>query len=71
VFIDRRVRKLAQTVVAEVTDHSREHNPSVKRLTRTQDDEVVSYVAPSALSRLRLLAGMVHANPERRVKRRG
>lgn len=63
VFIDRRVRKLAQTVVAEVTDQSREHNPSVKRLTRTQDDDdVVRYVAPSALSRLRLLAGMVHAN---------
>jgi hypothetical protein len=62
VFVDRRVRKLAQTVVAEVTDQSREHNPSVKRLTRTQDDDVVRYVAPSALSRLRLLAGMVHAN---------
>src|ERR1700761_1962518 len=42
VFIDRRVRKLAQTVVAEVTDQSREHNP-VKRLTRTQDDDVVRY----------------------------
>jgi hypothetical protein len=62
VFIDRRVRKLAQTVVAEVTDQSREQNPSVKRLTRTQDDDVVRYVAPSALSRLRLLAGMVYAN---------
>jgi hypothetical protein len=62
VFVDRRVRKLAQTVVAEVTDQSREHNPSVKRLTRTQDDDVVRYVAPSALSRLRLLPGMVHAN---------
>src|SRR3954447_12088059 len=58
-FIDRRVRTLAQTVVAEVTDQSRNHSPSVKRLTRTQDDDVVSYVAPSALSRMRLLAGMV------------
>ena len=62
VFIDRRVRSLAQTVVAEVTDQSDKHNPSVKRLTRTQDDDVVRYVAPSALSRLRLLAGMVYAN---------
>ena len=62
VFIDRRVRNLAQTVVAEVTDRSSEHSPSVKRLTRTQDDDVIRYVAPSALSRLRLLAGMVYAN---------
>ncbi len=62
VFIDRRVRNLAQTVVAEVTDRSSAHNPSVKRLTRTQDDDVIRYVAPSALSRLRLLAGMVYAN---------
>ena len=62
VFIDRRVRKLAQTVVAEVTSQSTKQNPSVKRLTRTQDDDVVRYVAPSALSRLRLLAGMVYAN---------
>jgi hypothetical protein len=61
-LIDRRVRTLAETVVAEVTDRSREHSPSVKRLTRTQDDDVVRYVAPSALSRLRLLAGMVYAN---------
>jgi hypothetical protein len=61
-FIDRRVKTLAQTVVAEVTDRSRNHSPSVKRLTRTQDDDVVSYVAPSALSRMRLLAGMVYAN---------
>ena len=61
-FIDRRVRTLAQTVVAEVTDRSEHHSPSVKRLTRTQDDDVVRYVAPSALSRLRLLAGMVYAN---------
>lgn len=59
-FIDRRVRDLAQTVVAEVTDQN--HHPSVKRLRRIQDDDVVHYVAPSALSRLRLLAGMVYAN---------
>jgi hypothetical protein len=62
VFVDRRVRNLAQTVVAEVTSQSRKQNSSVKRLTRTQDDDVVRYVAPSALSRLRLLWGMVHAN---------
>jgi hypothetical protein len=61
VFIDRRVRNLARTVVAEVTDQSRKR-PSVKRLTRMQDDGVVRYVAPSPLARLRLLAGMVYAN---------
>jgi hypothetical protein len=60
VFIDRRVKDLARTVVAEVTEQN--HNTSVKRLTRIQDDDVVHYVAPSALSRLRLLAGMVYAN---------
>ncbi|MDT5067559.1 MAG: hypothetical protein QOK02_3714 [Mycobacterium sp.] len=62
VFIDRRVRNLARTIVAEVMDQSGKHEPSVKRLTRTQDDDVVRYVAPSGLSRLRLLAGMVYAN---------
>ena len=62
VFIDRRVRNLARTVVAELTDQSDKHNPSMKRLMRTQDDDVVRYVAPTALSRLRLLAGMVYAN---------
>jgi hypothetical protein len=61
-FIDRRVRKLAQTVVAEVTSQSDMQNPSVKRLTRTQDGGVVRYVAPSAMSRVRLLTGMVYAN---------
>ncbi|WNG90637.1 hypothetical protein [Mycobacterium sp. ITM-2016-00318] len=61
-FIDRRVRNLARTVVAEVTDQSRKQDVPVKRLTRIQDDDVVHYVAPSALSRLRLLAGMVYAN---------
>src|SRR3954468_19760201 len=59
-FIDRRVRSLAQTVVAEVTDQKRE--VPVKRLTRVEDDDVVRYIAPSVLSRLRLLAGMVYAN---------
>lgn len=62
VFIDRRVGNLAQTVVAEVTGQSGDGNPSVKRLTRTQDHDVVRYVAPGVLSRLRLLSGMVYAN---------
>jgi hypothetical protein len=62
VFIDRRVRNLAQIIVAEVTHHSDEHNPMVKRLTRIQDDDVVRYIAPTTLSRLRLLGGMVYAN---------
>ena len=61
-FIDRRVRNLARTVVAEVTRQSSKQEAPVKRLTRIQDDDVVHYVAPSALSRLRLLAGMVYAN---------
>lgn len=62
VFIDRRVRLLARTIVAEVADQSDKRTPSVKRLTRRQEDDVVRYVAPTALSRLRLLAGMVYAN---------
>jgi hypothetical protein len=61
-FIDRRVRNLARTVVAEVTRQSGKQEAPVKRLTRIQDDDVVHYVAPSAMSRLRLLAGMVYAN---------
>lgn len=62
VFIDRRVRNMARAIVAEVTARSDRQNPSVKRLTRTQEDDVVRYVAPTTLSRLRLLAGMVYAN---------
>jgi len=61
-FIDRRVRNLAQTVVAEVTCQPDEQHRSVKGPTRTQEDDVVRYVAPSAMSRLRLLMGMVYAN---------
>lgn len=61
-FIDRRVRKLARTVVDEVTRQPTKQEVPVKRLTRIQDDDVVHYFAPSALSRLRLLAGMVYAN---------
>ncbi|MEU5759972.1 hypothetical protein [Nocardia sp. NPDC047648] len=61
-FIERRVRDLARTVVAEVTGRSGEQHAPAKRLERVQDDDVVHYLAPSALSRLRLLAGMVYAN---------
>ena len=62
VFIDRRVRNLAQTVVTELTCQSGRQHGSMKRLRRTQDDGVVRYVAPTALSRLLLLMGMVYAN---------
>lgn len=62
VFIDRRVRNLAQTVVTELTCQSGRQHGSVKRLARTQDDGVVRYVAPTVLSRLHLLTGMVYAN---------
>jgi len=61
-FIERRVRNLAQTVVAEVTCQPKKQHRSVKRLTRTQQDDVVRYVAPTGLSRLQLLMGMVYAN---------
>jgi hypothetical protein len=61
-FVDRRVRNLARTVVAEVTRGPRKQEAPVNRLTRITDDDVVHYVAPSTLSRLRLLAGMVYAN---------
>jgi hypothetical protein len=36
--------------------------PGTKQLRRTQQDGVVRYVAPTALSRPRLLMGMVYAN---------
>jgi hypothetical protein len=61
-FIDRRVRKLAETVVAEVTEQPKNRELPGKLMTRIEDDDVIHYVAPSALSRLRLLAGMVYAN---------
>jgi|SRR4051812_41249501 len=61
-FIDRRVRNLAQTVVAEVTCVPNKQHRSVQRLTRTQEDDVVRYVASAGLSRLQLLMGMVYAN---------
>jgi hypothetical protein len=61
-FIDRRVRSLARTVVAEVTRQPGDPDRSVKSLTRTQEDDVVRYVAPTALARLQLLMGMVYAN---------
>ncbi|MFC8529293.1 hypothetical protein [Nocardia sp. NPDC057227] len=58
-FIQRRVRDVARTVLAEV---ARRPGTPAERLRRVQDDDVVHYLAPSALSRLRLLAGMVYAN---------
>ncbi len=61
-FIDRRVRNVAQTVVAEITRQPDKKHRSMKQLTRMQDDNVVRYVASTALSRLRLLLGMVYAN---------
>jgi hypothetical protein len=62
VFIGRRMTELAQIIVAEVTRGPEEGNRSAKRLTRTRDGDVVRYFAPTPLSRLRLLAGMVYAN---------
>jgi hypothetical protein len=61
-FVERRTRNLAQTVVAEVTRQSENRNPPMKRLARTQEGDVVRYLAPTALSRLQLLVGMVYAN---------
>jgi hypothetical protein len=61
-FIKHQVQNVAQTVVAELTRQSKYQEPSVKRLTRTQDGDVVRYLAATGLSRLRLLLGMVYAN---------
>lgn len=61
-FIDRRVARLAQAVVAELMCQSREQRRPVKRLKRTHENGVVRYLAPKGLSRLRLLLGMVYAN---------
>jgi hypothetical protein len=61
-FIERRVRNLAQTVVAEVTCPSDKQHRPVQRLTRTQEGDVIRYVASAGLSRLQLLMGMVYAN---------
>ena len=61
-FIDRRVRTLAQTVVAEVTSRSGDHRP----LGEAADADTGRRRGPLrravALSRMRLLAGMVYAN---------
>lgn len=61
-FIGRRVRDVARAVVAEVTSQAKTQDAPVRRITRIQDDNVIHYIAPSAMSRLRLLAGMVYAN---------
>lgn len=60
-FTERRVRNLTQTVVAEVMHQPKSSQPP-RRIRRIEDGGNVHYVAPSALSRLRLLAGMVYAN---------
>jgi hypothetical protein len=62
VLINRRASNLARAVVAEVRRRQEAHTPAVKQLTRMQDGDVVRYVAAPALSRLRLLTGMVYAN---------
>lgn len=61
-FIDRRVRNAAQTVVAEIAGLPADKHQSMTQLTRMQADGVVRYVASTTMSRLRLLAGMVYAN---------
>ncbi|WP_036511212.1 hypothetical protein [Nocardia aobensis] len=61
-FIQRRVRGLARAVVAEMTSRSSPQKAATERLNRVQDGDIVHYLAPSVLSRLRLLAGMVYAN---------
>jgi hypothetical protein len=62
VLIDRRATNLARAIVTEVRRQPDAHTPTIKQLRRTQDGDTVSYVAASALSRLRLLTGMVYAN---------
>ena len=66
-FIERRTTNLARTVVAEMSSEPSEPGPKGERFQRVQDGDVVRYVAPSKLSRFRLLAGMVHANRPWRV----
>jgi hypothetical protein len=61
-FVDRRVRNVAQTIVAGIARLPDKKHRSMRQLTRMQDDDVVCYVAPTTLSRLRLLSGMVYAN---------
>lgn len=61
-FVDRRIKSLLHTVVAEVTRRPGTHDGTMK-VRRVQDDgNVVRYLAPTALSRLRLLMGMVYDN---------
>jgi hypothetical protein len=61
-FIERQVVNLARTVVLEVSSRPGSQKSTIKRLRRIQDGDAVHYVAPPALSSLRLLVGMVYAN---------
>ncbi|MFE0749380.1 hypothetical protein [Gordonia sp. NPDC058843] len=61
-FVERRVSKLARMIVAEVDRETDGPEADGERLQRVQTDDIVHYVAPSTMSRPRLLAGMVYAN---------
>lgn len=62
VFISRRMRTMVESVVYEVSGHRNGRVPTFGRLTRTEDEEAVRYVAPPRFARLRLLMGMIYAN---------
>jgi len=48
-FIERRARKMAQTVASEVEGQPRQQDVPAGRLTRIQDDKAVRDIAPAAL----------------------
>ncbi len=60
--VGRRIRNVAHAIVTDVMGQPRDEHRSMRQLRRMRDDDVIRYVAPTALSRLRLLAGMVYAN---------
>lgn len=61
-FTTGQVNDLAHTVVTEVSGPSSTLQVPARRLRRVEDHGIIHYVAPSGLSRLRLLGGMVYAN---------